>query len=263
MEIIIAGLILATLGLLFGISLGFAYKFFSVNTDERLDKILQLLAGANCGACGKASCEAFAQALLNQELDINTCKVTTEEAKNKISKILNREFKKSKKLVAVLHCNGGDRVKDRFIYDGLKTCSCANLVLGGQKACIWGCLGFGDCIKVCPVSAITMSSSKIPKVDINKCIGCGRCVEVCPKKLFSLIELEYRFYIACSSHDSPQQTKEVCKVGCIACGICTKVAPSVFYLEENLSYIDYDKIDKLEPLEEAKNKCPVKCILKL
>ena len=263
MEILIAGLVLAGLGLLFGLGLAFASKVFSPKLDKKLEMILELLSEANCGACGKAGCLGFAEAILSGELDISACKVSSEEAKEKISKILNKEFKKTQKVVAVLHCNGKD-VKDRFVYDGIKTCKHANLVLGGQKSCIWGCLGFGDCVMVCPFGAISMKDN-LPKVDINKCTGCGKCIEACPKKLFSLIPVNCGFYIACSSHSSSKDTKAVCNVGCISCGICVKVAPSIFYLDDNLSCIDYKKIEKenLKLLEEAKQKCPVKCILKI
>ncbi len=44
--------VVAALGLLMGLALGVAGRFFSVESDERIDKVRELLPGANCGACG-------------------------------------------------------------------------------------------------------------------------------------------------------------------------------------------------------------------
>ncbi|HAI87558.1 MAG TPA: electron transporter RnfB, partial [Firmicutes bacterium] len=43
---------LGALGLIFGLSLGVAAKKFAVERDPRVDEILAVLPGANCGACG-------------------------------------------------------------------------------------------------------------------------------------------------------------------------------------------------------------------
>lgn len=48
------------------------------------------------------------------------------------------------------------------------------------------CCGCGNCINVCPVSALSYSQDDygfiIPNIDTSKCIDCGRCISVCPYK---------------------------------------------------------------------------------
>ncbi len=201
MEIFIPVITLGVLGLLFGVGLAIASKKFEVQIDPRLDKIHGLLPGANCGACGGAGCFGFAEAVLGGRLLIDNCRVAGDKTKEEIAKVLGKELKKNKKTIATLHCNGGCRVKDKFAYHGLKDCVAANLQMGGQKECFWGCLGFGTCVKVCPFGALKMSPEGLPVVDSKKCKACNKCVLICPKKLFSLVPAEHHVYIACNSLD--------------------------------------------------------------
>ena len=43
---------LAALGAIFGIVLGIADKKFKVEADPRIEEIVNVLPGANCGSCG-------------------------------------------------------------------------------------------------------------------------------------------------------------------------------------------------------------------
>lgn len=49
MSILNSVLVLGTLGLIFGAILAYASKKFAVDVDERLESILDVLPGANCG----------------------------------------------------------------------------------------------------------------------------------------------------------------------------------------------------------------------
>jgi len=42
------------------------------------------------------------------------------------------------------------------------------------------CIGCNSCIVSCPVSAISLDSLFIRKIDYKKCIGCDKCVKICP-----------------------------------------------------------------------------------
>ncbi|MBS7636001.1 4Fe-4S binding protein [Candidatus Bathyarchaeota archaeon] len=43
------------------------------------------------------------------------------------------------------------------------------------------CNGCGECIKICPVNAITMQDGKA-KIDPFQCTGCGACIPICPQE---------------------------------------------------------------------------------
>jgi len=258
MEIIIPIIILGSLGLIFGIGLAIASKKLSVHTDPRLEKIHGLLPGSNCGACGGAGCFGFAESLLSGKLRPDACRVSSDEIKEQIARILGEKLEKRVKRTATLHCYGGTRVEDRFSYRGIKDCLAANLVLGGQKNCSWGCLGFGSCVEVCPFDAIKMSDEGLPVVDNGKCKACNKCVQICPKKLFRLIAVNQNVYVACSSHDLGKDTRSVCSVGCIACRKCEQVCPSdAIHVLDNLAVIEYNKCTSCG---ECVKVCPMKTI---
>jgi len=258
MEILIPILTLGFLGLVFGVGLAIASKQLAVQADPRLEKIHGLLPGSNCGACGGAGCFGFAEAILSGKLKIDACRVANEEAKEKIAEVLGRKLIKGEKSIAALHCNGGSKVKDKFLYQGIEDCVSANLVLGGHKDCVFGCLGFATCVKVCPFGAIRMSDEGLPLVDRNKCKACNKCVKICPKKLFSLVPLVQNVYVACSSHDLGKETKAVCPVGCIGCRLCEKACKfDAIHVIDNLAVIDYNKCTSCG---ECVKVCPMKTI---
>jgi Na+-translocating ferredoxin:NAD+ oxidoreductase RNF subunit RnfB len=258
MEIIIPIITLGALGLIFGVGLAIASKRFSIAVDPRLERIHGLLPGANCGVCGGAGCFGFAENILSGKMNVSACRVAQENIKEKIAEILGQELEKKIKLVATLHCYGGLKVKDKFVYKGIEDCVAANLVLGGQKSCVYGCLGFGDCVKVCPFGAIKMSDDGLPVVDESKCKACNKCVLICPKKLFSLRPATHKVYVACSSYDLGKDTKVVCPVGCIACRKCEQVCPAdAIHVIDNLAVIDYNKCTSCGKCVEA---CPMKTI---
>jgi len=242
MEILIAILILGFLGLLFGVGLAIASKKLAVEVNPKLDEMQHLLPGSNCGACGNPGCFGFAESLLSGKSSVDSCRVCSDEIKEKIAQIMGLALEKQTKKIATLHCNGGLKVKDKYLYDGASDCVAANLVLGGQKSCVFACLGFGTCVRACPFGAINMSGEALPVVDKLKCRACNKCVKACPKKLFSLVSVTHNVYVACSSHDFGKEVKAVCPVGCIACKLCEKACNfDAIHVIDNLAVIDYHK----------------------
>lgn len=57
------------------------------------------------------------------------------------------------------------------------------LLTAAQKPIIWkvDCAGCGDCVKTCPVGAISVVDGKAV-IDHNKCINCKLCIPVCKFK---------------------------------------------------------------------------------
>lgn len=75
MQILYTFLILGGLGLLLGIGLSVSSIFFYVKSDTRVEDITKMLPGYNCGACGCAGCRAFAEAIINGEVNkLSKCK---------------------------------------------------------------------------------------------------------------------------------------------------------------------------------------------
>ncbi len=75
-EIILAVVILAVMGLIFGVLLTIFSIIFYVKEDERIGEVEKLLPGANCGACGYPGCHGLAEALVKGEASkVSLCKV--------------------------------------------------------------------------------------------------------------------------------------------------------------------------------------------
>jgi electron transport complex protein RnfB len=250
---------LTGLGVLFGIGLALASKKFCVKTDPRLEKVYAKLPGANCGACGMPGCMGFAEGLIEGTCTVEKCAVSGEETREEIAHILGVKAEAKIKKTAVLHCHGGStRVKDKFHYCGIKDCVAANLVMGGPKACEYGCIGYSTCVRACPFGAISMNEENLPVIDENKCTACGKCVAACPKKLFTIIPMNKTYAIRCKSQDLGKKVMEVCAVGCIACRKCEKACPMhAITIVNNLAVIDYTVCDNRGECFKA---CPTKAI---
>lgn len=251
---------MAALGLIFGVALAYALKVFGIRLDPKMFELLSILPGSNCGACGKAGCAGFAEALVKGQALPAGCAVSSVEARKRIARLLGLDSEEKVKTVAVMFCNGGIRAKDKYTYEGIKSCKAATLLFGGHKACSFGCLGMGDCVEVCPFDAIMMGADGLPIIDVKKCTACGKCVKTCPKNLYSLLPLGAGYYVKCSSRDSGSVTAKVCRSGCIACMKCEKACPTgAVKVESSLSKIDPDKCQNIGKCFEV---CPTKVIVK-
>lgn len=246
--------IFAGSAIIIGILILVVSKVFKVNVDEKVTKILENLAGANCGGCGCSGCSGFASKLAQGGGDLNDCHVTSPEKKAEIAKLLGIELKDEEPTVAVVKCNGGiENCEQKFEYKGNPTCAANASLLGGNKACSFACLGCGDCKAVCPENAISVTG-RLAQVDPDRCISCGACISACPKNIIERIPSSAPVFVACSSKCKGKEVMGVCKVGCIACGICARSCPhGAIRMENNLPIIDYSKCTGCLT---CVNKCP-------
>lgn len=239
---IICALVIA---FILGILLGLFKKIFHVNTDPKIEKVREVLSGANCGGCGLAGCDAFASAVVKGEAPANGCVAGGPDCATKVANILGAAGVEVKPKIAFLACHGTKECAgEKGEYHGLQTCKAANLVMNGTKLCAFGCIGLGDCVKVCPFGALSMGDDGLPIVNKAKCVGCGKCASACPKHLFRLINADTKGAIArCSNHsDNKPQIKKDCSTGCIKCGICAKKCPKeCIDMSTGIPQIDYSK----------------------
>jgi len=259
MLILISVIMLGALGFLFAGLLGLAANYFRVEEDPRIAAVLSCLPGANCGACGMAGCRDYAEKVVLGQAAATVCSACGADAVAKISEVMGVSCEAVEKKVAVVHCGAkGEQRKKKGNYSGVKNCMAVTLVDGGGLACIYGCLGYGDCLATCPFGAIEMREG-LPFIDPEKCTGCGKCIAVCPRKIISLRPYDFKIAVACSSRDSGAVVRKICTVGCIGCKLCVKQVADVFKVTDNLASVDYAKTGV--SCEPAIEKCPTKCIV--
>ena len=236
-------LVMAALGLGSSLGLGIASKKLAIEIDPRIEKLAELLPGANCGGCGYAGCSGFAEAVITQGVEVSGCPVCAASAIKGICKALGLEAGEVTKRVARILCAGGnDRVSKRFDYNGVRECKAAALLAGGDKSCPYGCLAYATCIAVCPFGALSEGPDGIPVLNDARCTGCGKCVAVCPRDIIKLVPFGKAVHVLCCSKAPGKDVREVCPVGCIACKLCEQICPfEAIQVVNNLAVIDYDK----------------------
>lgn len=89
MNTIIFTIIVALLvGFVLGILLGLFKKIFAVEVDPRVQAVRDVLSGGNCGGCGFAGCDAFAEAVVKGEAPASGCIAGGPSVAEKIAAIL-------------------------------------------------------------------------------------------------------------------------------------------------------------------------------
>lgn len=244
-DIILYGLVvLAALGVVFGIALAIVASKFVVKVDPKVEQVREALPGANCGACGFAGCMGYAEAVVaNADVAPNLCAPGKASTADKVAQITGKKAEAVDPKIARVFCQGGRSKSGRkFIYTGVMDCTAAVLAAGGDKSCEFGCLGYATCMRACPFDAITMSVDSLPVISQEKCTACGKCVAACPKQVIELGLQSKAVVISCHSKDKGIDVKKKCQVGCIACGMCVRTCPvDAIKVDNNLARIDHGK----------------------
>lgn len=249
---------LGGLAIFFGVVLAFASKKFAVEVDPRVTDIRNVLPGANCGGCGFAGCDAFADAIVKGDATIAGCPVGGSELAAKIAALMGVEAGSMEKQVArVICCGDKNNAKEKYEYFGIEDCKAAEMLAGGSKSCRFGCTGLGSCVKACPFDAIHVVNG-VAVVDEEKCTACKKCIAACPKNIIELVPVSKEVRVLCKNTDKGKAVMEACKVGCIACQKCVKACKfDAIVFENNLAKIDYSKCVNCMMCAEA---CPTKTI---
>ena len=258
MTILLPALILGVMGVVFGVALAFAAKAFTVQADERVALVREILPGANCAACGYNGCDAYAAAIVEGGAAANLCSVGGQETAEKIGALLGIEAGQVVIKAARVKCAGtNEACGQKYDYRGIDTCAAAKLVQEGPLACGYGCVGFGDCVKACAYNAIYIHDGAADVI-ASRCTACGMCVSVCPKKIIELAPVSELHLVRCVNKDRGAITRRNCAAGCIGCMRCTTVCQvKAISVQNNLASIDQTKC---RHCGECVKVCPRKCI---
>lgn len=263
-NILVPALIMGLLGLGFGLALAWLAKKMAVEENPLVQKVAEILPGANCGACGYPGCSGLAEKIASQEAPVNACPVGGPWMWQKLSRLLgNSEELDFKVKKAILLCQGGKGVgKEVALYEGIMDCRAAKLLGNSPKLCRFGCLGLGSCERICPFSAIRMDrETGLPQINLEKCTGCGKCVAECPQGVLALFPYVERILSACMSKDPGKTVRQACSRGCIKCQLCVKVCPEkAITLENERIHVDEEKCTLCGLCIE---KCPTQCLIRV
>lgn len=264
MSILYAVLVIGLLALILGFALEFASKKFATEKDEKLVSLEAIMPGANCGGCGYAGCQAYAEAVSKGEAEIGKCAPGGRALALSMASIMGVDTVTTpERMVAFIACRGDvNHTELEAKYDGIFDCRAASLLFNGNKGCKAGCLHYGSCASVCPERAIYTDEKGNYIVDKEKCTSCGKCVTACPHNVIRLIPYNAEYAVACNNIESGLKVRRVCEVGCIGCRICVNKHPnSGCVMKESLSVVDYSK--DTSGLSDAAKDCPRQIITKL
>ena len=257
--IIIAVFYVTSIGLISAIVICVASKLMYVKVDERVTQIRDCLPGANCGACGFKGCSDYAEALISESnTKTNLCLPGGAAVSAQISAILGVEAGNVQQKYAVVHCRGDSNAQQKKMdYIGVQSCEAAKQLFGGEGACAFGCLGYGDCRKACPSNAVCIENS-LARIDTRLCKGCGLCVKTCPNSLISIEDAGITVSVLCSNIEKGAFVRKKCSSGCISCSKCVRECPAeAITIEDNLAKIDQEKCTGCGHCAEI---CVTKCI---
>jgi Na+-translocating ferredoxin:NAD+ oxidoreductase RNF subunit RnfB len=261
---LVAVISLGAIGAVFGIILGVAGKKFAVEVDPRVEALLQIMPGANCGACGLPGCAAFAEAVVAGTVKPSACAPGGTSLYEKIAAIMGTEVSAyEERKVAQLLCQGGlNHTRMLYRYEGIPDCRAALANFMGPKACKFGCVMQGSCARICPFGAIQMGADGLPVVDYYLCTGCNKCVIECPQQIFKLVGASHLVTVRCVNTEKGKEAKANCSVACIKCKICEKNCPvdAVHVIEVGTGSVAVIDPEKCTNCGICPAKCPTKSI---
>ncbi len=255
--------VMAALGTVFGFILAYANKRFAVEVNPLVHAVEDILPKGQCGACGYPGCMAYAEAVVSDpNVAPDLCIPGKAEVAKKVAQLTNKAVVEKESRIAQVRCAGSKTAAGRsYEYEGIEDCTAANLLAGGPKACKYGCIGFGTCVKSCPFNAMAMSEEGLPVIDKKKCTGCGSCETACPKKIIALVPEDSHVLVRCSSKDKGAVSRKLCTISCIGCGLCARTCPyAAITVENNLAFVNSSVCIEKCSAPVCLAKCPTKAI---
>lgn len=149
---------IASIALLAGFGLSFAYRRLPTDADDLVEQINNLLPQTQCAQCGFAGCRPYAAAIVDGEAEINLCPPGGDETVRRLGELLGRD---------VLSVVDTALPSVAIIDESL-------------------CIGCTHCISACPVDAIVGAHQLMHTVIESECTGCELCVARCPVDCISM-----------------------------------------------------------------------------
>ncbi len=163
MGILIAIIILISMGLVFGAILGFSVIKFKVEGNPLVEQIDALLPQTQCGQCDFPGCKPYAEAIAAGQASINKCIPGGVDTMEQIASLLGVEPEP---------------------LDPENAAHPETTVVIIREA---DCIGCTKCIQVCPVDAILGAAKQMHTVITDNCTGCDLCIPVCPTDCIDVI----------------------------------------------------------------------------
>lgn len=239
--VLISIVTLLSLGFVAAVILAVASHIFHVKEDPKVEAVLEALPGANCGGCGFAGCEGYANAVVHdQAIAANKCCAGGADVHIAVGELTGKTVSESEPLFALRRCDKfSGKVQSRYQYQGMPSCAAAANMRGGVDVCMFSCLGFGDCVQACPFGAMEIRNNLV-HVNRHICTGCGTCTQACPRGILELMPKRAKVMVQCNTHDKLRAVTDVCTVGCIKCCRCIKACPAkAINLVDNRIVIDH------------------------
>lgn len=183
-----------------------------------------------CGECETACPEGAVKVIDNcAVIDYDKCVgcvACTVKCKKKVIIDKLHDLTKLKEEIAFVKCVGGTKAHNKLSALGIENCrEAAELNMSAMGLCEYGCVGLGNCTKVCRYNAISIENG-VAFVDIDKCVGCGDCMRECPRDMIVIAPYVGVKRVPCNSRASRDERLKVCDIGCIGCEDCADNCPN-------------------------------------